>query len=172
MALASDRQAAQDGGMPTRDVHALLGTTWFAADLSPAARARLAALGTLAQIGEGATVVREGEACDSLGVVISGRIALRLRLPGGRDRTILTVDPGDVYGWSAVLPPAIATSTGVAVLPTRAVLFDGQALRSALAKDCDLAAAIYGRLLVSVARRLVATRVQLLDLYSPGYEPW
>jgi CRP/FNR family transcriptional regulator, cyclic AMP receptor protein len=158
--------------MPTRDLIAILGATWFAADVSRTARTRLAALGTFAEIAEGTTVVREGEPCDSLGVVISGRIALRLRLPGGHDRTILTVDPGDVYGWSAVLPPAIATSTGIAVLPTTAILFNGEALRSALATDCDLAAAIYGRLLVSVARRLVATRVQLLDLYSPGYEPW
>jgi CRP/FNR family cyclic AMP-dependent transcriptional regulator len=158
--------------MPTRDLSALLGATWFAADLSPTARSRLAALGTLAEIAEGTTVVREGTPCDSLGIVISGRIALRLRLPGGHDRTILTVDPGDVYGWSAVLPRAIATSTGVAILPTTAILFDGETLRPALATDCDLAGAIYGRLLVSVARRLVATRVQLLDLYSPGYEPW
>jgi len=82
------------------------------------------------------------------------------------------VDPGDVYGWSAVLPPAIATSTGVAVLPTTAILFEGETLRRALATDCDLAAAIYGRLLVSVARRLVATRLQLLDVYGLGYEPW
>jgi CRP/FNR family transcriptional regulator, cyclic AMP receptor protein len=158
--------------VPIRGLRALLGATWFAADLSPEAGRRLAALGRLADIAEGTTVVREGAPCDSLGVVVSGRIALRLRLPGGQDRTILTVDPGDVFGWSAVLPSAIATSTGVAVMPTRAVMFDGDRLRPALLTDCDLAAAIYGRLLVSVARRLVATRMQLLDLYGPGYEPW
>jgi CRP/FNR family cyclic AMP-dependent transcriptional regulator len=158
--------------MPTRDLRALLSTTWFAADLSPEAGRRLAALGRLTDIAAGTTVVREGAPCDSLGVVVSGRIALRLRLPGGQDRTILTVDPGDVFGWSAVLPPAFATSTGVAVMATTAVMFDGDKLRPALATDCDLAAAIYGRLLVSVARRLVATRTQLLDLYRPEYEPW
>jgi CRP-like cAMP-binding protein len=88
------------------------------------------------------------------------------------DPTILTVDPGDVFGWSAVLQPAIATATGVTVQPTSAVLFDGGPLSEALAADCDLASALYRRLLMSVARRLGATRLQLLDLYQAGSEPW
>jgi CRP-like cAMP-binding protein len=149
-----------------------LASTWFTTGMSPDARERLAALGTLAEVAEGAAVVREGLPCTALGVVVVGRIALRLRLPGGDERTILTVDPGDVFGWSAILPPAIATSTGIAVQPTTAVLFDGERLSAALAADCDLAAAIYRRLLTSVARRLVATRLQLLDVYRAGGEPW
>lgn len=172
MALATAVTHGHASGMPTRDVDAALATTWFTAGLSADARARLAALGSLAEIVEGATVVREGSPCTSLGVVVSGRIALRLHLPGGADRTILTVDPGDVYGWSAVLPPAIATSTGIAVQPTTAVLFDGDRLTAALAEDSDLAALIYRRLLSSVARRLGATRLQLLDVYRAGADPW
>lgn len=153
-------------------VDSALAATWFTAGMSAAARARLAALGALTQVEDGATVVREGTPCTSLGVVVAGRIALRLRLPGGDERTILTVDPGDVFGWSAILPPAIATSTGIAVQPTTAVVFDGERLSAALATDCDLAVAIYGRLFASVARRLVATRLQLLDVYRAGGEPW
>lgn len=158
--------------MATQDVTTLLAETWFAGDLTPEARGRLAALGYMAEFPEGLTVIQEGAACRSLGVVISGRIALRLSLPGGDDRTILTVHPGDVFGWSSVLPQPVATSTAVAVQPTAAVMFDGGQLKAALASDRDLAAAIYGRLLVSVARRLMATRVQLLDLYRPGNQPW
>jgi CRP/FNR family cyclic AMP-dependent transcriptional regulator len=158
--------------MPTQDLTAIIGATWFARDLSPRALDHLVALGTLTDYPGGAVVVREGTVCTSIGVVISGRVALRLRLPGGDDRTILTVDPGDVFGWSAVLPPAVATSTAITVIPTRAVLFDGERLRAAFATDTALAAAVYERLLVAVARRLVATRTQLLDVYRPGGEPW
>lgn len=150
----------------------LLGDTWFGSNLATDTRERLAALGAVIDIPEGSVVVQEGSPCLALGVVVSGRIALRLALPGGGDRTILTVDPGDVFGWSAVLPPAIATSTGVAVAPSQAILFEGEALRTAMATDCELAAAVYQRLLVSVVRRLDATRVQLLDPYRSGYEPW
>jgi CRP/FNR family transcriptional regulator, cyclic AMP receptor protein len=150
----------------------LLADTWFAAHLPPGPQARLAAVGRLVDIPAGSVVVREGEPCETLGLVLSGRIALRLSLPGGQERTILTVEPGDVFGWSTILPPAIATSTGVAVAPTRAIVFDGDGLRTALAVDCELAAAIYQRVMISVARRLVATRIQLLDLYRSSPEPW
>jgi CRP-like cAMP-binding protein len=158
--------------MDRSSLTALLGETWFGGRLAPGPRARLASLGQVVDIPEGSVVVQEGMPCQTLGLVISGRIALRLALPGGQDRTILTVDPGDVYGWSAVMPPAIATSTGIAVAPSRAILFDGNELRTALAIDCELAAAVYQRLLESVVRRLTATRMQLLDLYRPASEPW
>ena len=158
--------------MATPDLAALLETTWFAAHLTLPARQRLAALGRLAEFPAGAVVLREGEPCEALGVVVDGLVAIRLRLPGGDDRTILTIHAGDVYGWSAVLPQAIATSTVVAVQPTRAVTFERDDLRQALASDCDLAAAVYARLLASVARRLSATRFQLLDLYKPGAQSW
>jgi len=158
--------------METSGLTALLGDTWFGGTLQAATRSRLAALGEVIDIPEGSIVVQEGAPCLAMGVVISGRIALRLGLPGGQDRTILTVEAGDVFGWSAVLPPAIATSTGTAVTPSRAILFPGERLRTALAVDCELAAAVYQRLLMTVARRLTATRVQLLDLYRPANEPW
>ena len=158
--------------MTTHGVQAALRETWFAAGLAPRALDHLAELGRLVEIPAGTAVVQEGRPCDVLGLVISGRIALRLAVPGGQDRTILTVLPGDVYGWSAVLPQPIATSTGIAVVESTAVVFDGDALREGLAGDCELAAALFERLLVSVSRRLVATRTQLLDLYRGGASPW
>jgi CRP/FNR family cyclic AMP-dependent transcriptional regulator len=161
-----------DASMTGPDVADVLRETWFAAGLAPDALERLARLGRLIDIPAGTTVVQEGLPCDSLGVVLSGRIALRLAIPGGPERTILTVHPGDVFGWSAVLHQPIATSTGVAVVPSTAAVFDGGPLREALAEDCELAAALFERLLLSVSRRLVATRTQLLDLYRAGASPW
>jgi CRP-like cAMP-binding protein len=158
--------------MEGTSVMALLGRTWFAADMLDETRIRLAGLATLADIPEGAHVVQEGLPCQAMGILVSGRIALRMGLPGGEVRTILTVDPGDVFGWSAILQPPIATSTGIAVVPSQAILIDGERLRSAMEVDCGLAAAVYRRLLVAVSRRLTATRVQLLDLYRAGLEPW
>jgi CRP/FNR family cyclic AMP-dependent transcriptional regulator len=172
MALPLLQSRGQAGVMGPPAVTTLLGETWFGASLSAPTRDRLAGHGRLVDLPEGVTVVQEGAPCQDLGLVVSGRIALRLSLPGERDRTILTLETGDVFGWSALLPPSIATSTGIAIAPTRAILFDGDDLRTAVAVDCELAAAIYQRLFASVARRLVATRVQLLDLYRSSPEPW
>ncbi len=158
--------------METSALTELLGATWFGADMSVKTRARLAAVGHLVDFPDGAVIVREGTPCEEMGVIVQGRVALRMALAGGQDRTILTVEPGDVFGWSAVVAPGMATSTCVAVGPTQAVLFDGVDLRLALAIDSDLASVIYQRLLACVIRRLMATRIQLLDLYRPGNEPW
>jgi CRP-like cAMP-binding protein len=157
--------------MQTSTLTTLLGDTWFGAGLPVSARAKMAAVGTFAEVPVDTVLIREGALCDSLGVVVAGRVAIRLGLPGQEDRTVLTIEPGDVFGWSAVLPPSIATSTCVTVSPSRVILFDGVGLGMAMAAEPELAAAVYQRLLMVVARRLSATRVQLLDLYRAGSQP-
>lgn len=148
---------------------ALLSKTRFAAGMSPDVCRRLAAIADVADVPAGTQVIREGEPCAALGVVISGRIALRLNVPGAGQQTILTVDDGDVFGWSAVMPGSLSTSTGTALVPTQALLFERHRLIAAMTEDCELASAVYQRLLKVVARRLAATRIQFLDLYGVGH---
>jgi len=115
-------------------------------------------------------MVREGQPTTGFGLVLSGRVALRLHVPGRGQVTILTVEPGDIYGWSAIVPPYRSTSTGVAVEPVRALVVDAVALRAALRADDALAASLYPRVLEAVARRLDGTRLQLLDLFAGQVE--
>ena len=91
-----------------------------------------------------------------------------MNVPGGGDRTLITVEEGDLYGWSTILPGAIATSTGVAVVDSEAILFRRERLISAIAADCELRSAVQAWVLAAVVRRLTATRLQLLDLYQGG----
>ena len=156
----------------TETLCALLTQTWFAADMPEDICERLSAIAEYREYPAGAAVVQEGEACRELGVILKGRIALRLALPGVGEQTILTIDDGDLFGWSALLPESIATSTGVTLSPTTALVFDRDPLMALMAEDCQIASVIYPRVLVAVTRRLQATRVQLLDLYRAGHEPW
>jgi hypothetical protein len=145
---------------------ATLASTWFASGLDPAIQTRLAALARPYEAQPGTELFREGDPSDRLGVVVSGRVALRTLVPERGDVTILTVEPGDIYGWSAIVPPYRATSTAIAIEPVSAIVFEGVALRNALREDGELAQAIYPRVLVAVSRRLSATRLQLLDLFA------
>jgi CRP-like cAMP-binding protein len=152
-----------------------LSSGWFGAGLSPHAVSRLAACGAaIRTYATDSVLMREGEAADPFGIVSSGRVALRLLVPERGMVTILTVEPGDIVGWSALVPPFRSTSTAVTAEPSRVLTFDGRALRSALREDADLAATVYPRLLEAVARRLTATRHQLLDLYAREADvvPW
>ncbi|HLO35673.1 MAG TPA: cyclic nucleotide-binding domain-containing protein [Candidatus Deferrimicrobium sp.] len=145
----------------------------FTAGLGRSDRRRLESLATLRTVAVGDVLLREGEETPHLGIVVEGRIALRLLVPGRGPITVLTVEEGDLFGWSAIVPPYRATSSAIAVAPGKVVLFDAAALREALASDDDLAAAIHPRLLQIVVRRLGATRAQLLDLFATeGARAW
>jgi len=154
-------------------IDAALAAGWFGAGLPDATRTDLARIADLATIPTGAVVLREGAAVDSFGVVVDGRLAIRLAVPGRVAMTVLTIEPGDCIGWSALIPPHRATSTLIATEPTTVVTFDGAALRAAMDADPALAAAVLWRVLDAVSRRLTATRTQLLDLFArTDTEPW
>jgi CRP/FNR family cyclic AMP-dependent transcriptional regulator len=146
--------------------------TWFAADMPTEVRQRLAEMAVVADHPQGVVLVRAGEPADALGVIVTGRIAIRPSVPGSEPRTILTLEDGDLFGWSTVLPGSKATSSAVTLAPTRVVLLPRDRLARALEADPVLAAVIYERVLRAVARRLQSTRMQLLDLYRAGDEPW
>jgi CRP/FNR family transcriptional regulator, cyclic AMP receptor protein len=147
--------------------------TWFETRLSGSALARLEAHARTVHYPAGAEILREGDETASLGLVARGRVALKLRVPERGPTTILTVEAGDVIGWSALVPPHRATSSVFAVSDCDLVLLDGASLRDELERDPELAAAVYHSVLEALATRLIGTRMQLLDLFArPADEPW
>jgi CRP-like cAMP-binding protein len=101
-------------------------------------------------------------------------VALRLRVPELGDRvTIVTIEPGEILGWSAVVAPYRATVDAVATERARILVFDAGTLRERLASDDALAAALLPEVLEAVSRRLTTSWHQLLDLFATrGQEAW
>jgi CRP-like cAMP-binding protein len=155
------------------DAAILLARTWFGSRLPPAALERVGPHVRLEAYRAGTEILREGDVTTDIGIVHTGRVALRMRVPGRGPMMILTVEPGDIVGWSAIVPPHRATSTVVAVEPSELLSIEGERLRTELANDPALAAPIYLSILEALTRRLSATRFQLLDLFAaPAGEPW
>jgi CRP-like cAMP-binding protein len=77
----------------------------------------------------------------------------------------MTLEPGDVFGWSVVLD-GVSTASIVALENARVLLFERNALLSAIAADQTLAVAVLRRLLEAVASRLDATRLLMRDVYA------
>ena len=152
----------------------LLGGTWFGAGLSPRDRERLVAGAQLRGFAAGEVLLREGAECDSFGVLLTGLLGMQVLVPGRGSVTLLTVEPGDVYGWSALVPPHRSTSTVLGIEPGDALVFDAAQLRDLLHDDDALAATLYPRIVQALGRRLTATRFQLLDLYARerDFAPW
>lgn len=148
------------------DPVAALSASWFGGGLGPEAVARLAGIAEVRTVEPGTELTREGQLTEALGIVLSGRVALRTLVPERGMVTILTVEPGDVVGWSALVPPHRASSQAVAIEPVTLLELPGERLRALLRADHALAASVYPRVLQVVSRRLAATRLQLLDLFD------
>jgi len=148
------------------DPAASLSASWFGAGLPPDAIARLAAIAEVHDLAPGDAITTEGQVAESLGVVLAGRVALRMLVPERGMVTILTVEPGDIVEWSAIVPPYRGTADAIAIEPVRLLQLPGERLRLLLRADNALAASLYPRVLQAVSRRLSATRFQLLDLFA------
>jgi CRP-like cAMP-binding protein len=151
----------------------VLAGTWFGSGLSEVQVQRLAELAREYESPARARLLREGDETKELSVLVDGRVALTEHVAGRGSVTLMTVEPGDVFGWSALINPYRATSTVVSLEPVKVIAIEAPLLRDELRANCVLAAGIYPRLLEALARRLGATRQQLLDLYgSEQRGPW
>ncbi|MGB3714255.1 MAG: cyclic nucleotide-binding domain-containing protein [Candidatus Promineifilaceae bacterium] len=116
---------------------------------------------------EGQIIFGEGEPGDQLYLVTEGRVALEIYVPDRGRRTILTIGPDEVFGWSAVTPfVRTRMANARAVAPTKAIAFDSPALSQACEEDHELGYYVYRRLTNIIAGRLSATRLQLIDMYA------
>ena len=80
--------------------------------------------------------------------------------------TIQTAGPGELVGWSWLLPPYKWHFTGRAVEPVRAVQFDAACLRQKCEEDAQLGYQLLTQVARILASRLNATHLQLLDVYG------
>ena len=114
----------------------------------------------------GETVFREGDRDSFLYVVEEGRVAIEIAVPGRGRVTILTVGPGEVFGWSSLFHQRPKTASARTIEPTRALALDAGRLRELCDADPRLGYLLTRRILEVVSERLKATRMQLLDIYS------
>jgi CRP-like cAMP-binding protein len=127
-------------------------------------RQKLASIGRDERPTVGTYLMREGRPTLDLGLIVEGGLAVRDRI-GADDVTLMTLEPGDVFGWSAVLD-GISTASIVALEDARVLLFERAGLVSVIEADRSIAVAIYRRLLEAVASRLDATRLLMRDVYA------
>ena len=147
--------------------------TWFGSDLTDASLEKLAVLAREYESPARTRLLREGDDTNELSILVDGRIALTEHVAGRGSVTLMSAEPGDVFGWTAIIPPYRATATVVSLEPVKVIAIEAEPLRAGLKADCVLSAGIYPRLAEALARRLEATRQQLLDLYgSEQRPPW
>jgi CRP/FNR family cyclic AMP-dependent transcriptional regulator len=138
----------------------------FAADFRPEHRTRLAALAKQVHFDANQVIFREGDDYSVFYLLGQGMVALELEVPGHLLR-VQTLYGGDVFDWSALLPHAGKHFQARALDAVTALAFEGEDLLASFKTDPEFGLAFMLRLMGVVSERLRATRLQLLDMYSP-----
>jgi CRP-like cAMP-binding protein len=109
---------------------------------------------------------KAGTHADRFWVIREGRMALELSLPGRGAITIATMHPGEVVGFSWLLPPYEMHFDVHAVTDTRALLFDGRCLRGKCESDPELGYQLTNRFAGLMVDRIQVLTLQLLDVFG------
>ncbi|WP_063795896.1 cyclic nucleotide-binding domain-containing protein [Peterkaempfera griseoplana] len=115
----------------------------------------------------GARIFDEGRPADRFWILLTGRVALDIEVPGGPPPVVETLGPGDLLGWSWFFPPHVWHLGAVSVDATRVLEYDAVAVRSLCEQDPALGYRVARAVGAVVGERLKATRIRLLDLYGP-----
>jgi CRP/FNR family transcriptional regulator, cyclic AMP receptor protein len=138
----------------------------FFAPLQEPLRARLAGLARIEDFLGDSVIFREGTESRTLYVIILGHVTLEMYVPGRGRVRILTLGHGDMLGWSAMLGNNVMTATAVATGPTRMIAFSSHDLRELCETDHEVGYQLMRQMSVALSKRLLATRLHLLDLFA------
>lgn len=112
---------------------------------------------------------REGEDADRFYVIREGKIRIELHSTRRGPIMLETIGPGDVLGWSWLVPPYQWRFDARALELSRVITMDGACLRGKCQDDPVLGYELLRRFTLVLADRLEAARLQLLDMYrSPA----
>jgi len=142
-------------GRPNRFLDALPGTV----------RNQLDAIAVPKDFPPGAMLFQEGTEHDDVYLVLEGHLRLEMFVRDRGRLPIMTVGPGDLVGWSPLFAGHAMTATAMALEPVKTLSFDGQDLRGLCETEHEVGYHVMRQIALVLSERLLATRLQLLDLF-------
>jgi CRP-like cAMP-binding protein len=138
----------------------------FVDEFQPSHIEKLAAMAKEVRFTPNQVIFREGDECSDFYLIVRGRVALEMAPPGHTLR-VQTLSAGDELGWSAMLMGRGKFFQARALDDVHALAIDGTMLLASCRDDKAFGFALMYRMLGVVSERLQATRLQVLDMYSP-----
>jgi CRP/FNR family cyclic AMP-dependent transcriptional regulator len=152
--------------MDPPELRLMLSELGIGAKLSDTTAGKLASLLSQREFAAGKIIFEEGADNPWLYFILSGEVGLEMCVPARGCTRILTLGPGDLLAWSALLGEGRMTATAIALSPTRVLAASGQEVRSLCDSDSVFGYEFMREMAAALSKRLVATRLQLLDLYD------
>ncbi|RMF36818.1 MAG: cyclic nucleotide-binding domain-containing protein [Planctomycetota bacterium] len=144
----------------------LLEQLQFSANFPDQVLHRLAQTAKMVEMHAGTVIFREGSLNETLYLIHTGRIALEMNVPGRGAVRILTLGPGEMLAWSALVGEGRMTATAIAIAESQLIALPAPHMRELCEADHEFGYHVMREMAAALARRLVATRLQLLDLFA------
>lgn len=151
--------------MNAAEIESMLASHPFLRGMRPAHLSALADCAAIITVSSGSYLGREPEPADVFYLVVSGKVGIETHAARQAPLLVQTVGPGEVVGWSWLVPPHRWQFDARVAADLRAIAIRGDCLRAKCGRDHELGYEILRRLVGVVASRLTAARMQLLDVY-------
>ncbi len=138
----------------------------FLSTLSDDDVAKLAQLASVERHEAGTVLFREGDECEHLYLVVTGRVALEMCMPRRGCTRVLTVGAGEVVGFSALLGGHARAAQAIVSEDTVLIEFPAEQIQQLCDDDHDIGYALMNLVSKALLRRLVATRLQMIDVFG------
>jgi CRP/FNR family transcriptional regulator, cyclic AMP receptor protein len=127
---------------------------------------KLSVIASLEAWAAGEVLFSQSSHNDRFYLVVRGLVALDMTVPRRAPVRVLTVGPGEILAWSALLGSGTMTTAAVVVQDAMLVALPGQPLRALCQSDHEVGYLVMERVAQALSRRLLATRLQLLDVFA------
>jgi CRP/FNR family cyclic AMP-dependent transcriptional regulator len=112
----------------------------------------------------GTIIHRQNTILNEIRVIEEGLVALVLELGPLSHRQLTAATHFETFGWSAVVPPHMATTTAKAIERTKVLTFKGQDILQLCETNCRVGCTVYQGVARVVAERLHAAFIQCLGV--------
>ncbi len=125
---------------------------------------RLAGIAKTVEFPANADIFKEFDLAKDVFVIISGEVSLVSCTPASGCRKLMTVQAGEMLGWSPLVGRPRLHDTAHTLSPINAIVFDGQQILTFCEEHPKFGFQFMHRAAKVLAERLSATRLQLLDI--------
>jgi CRP-like cAMP-binding protein len=116
-------------------------------------------------------VFAQGDKAVMLYILLSGKVGIRYKPYDGESLNVAEIQPGEIFGWSAVLRRPTYTSAAIAIIPSRAVAVSGSGLRRLCRARPAAGEVILQRLVEVIPERLKDAHSQVVQMLQESMQP-
>ncbi|MFA6003644.1 MAG: cyclic nucleotide-binding domain-containing protein [Elusimicrobiota bacterium] len=110
-------------------------------------------------------LLRQGQGAERFFLIRKGEVRLELLTPEYGPIPIQTVGPGEVVGWSWIVPPYKSSFDARAVEALHVIVFDTSELRRRCEQDFELGYRVLQKFTAALSLRLDAVRARLVEYH-------